>query len=149
MNNMSTFIQGLREQIGGHSSYPLVGALEYVKRHAESPAEEVVPATMADGDDCDPWGSHKQCGPELICVPKPYFGLPIDVHPPPRVLPLVLPATEYGHCKAFEWACKLQCGRVNDKDRLIINGLEVVFIHPDDWYENCEANCAKNYRAQW
>jgi len=23
MNNMSTFIQGLREQIGGHSSYPL------------------------------------------------------------------------------------------------------------------------------
>jgi len=22
MNNMSTFIQGLREQIGGHSSYP-------------------------------------------------------------------------------------------------------------------------------
>jgi len=28
MNNMSTFIQGLREQIGGHSSYPLATFLD-------------------------------------------------------------------------------------------------------------------------
>jgi len=39
MNNMSTFIQGLREQIGGHSSYPHeVGGSKAIKNSENVPS---------------------------------------------------------------------------------------------------------------